>query len=135
MIPRTKQNLSARKTIITLFFISTGLFVPNFLPTGTKFDQDYFIDAVLPELYTQKTRIARCKGVPSFSVNMDNSMCHNGAKVTEKLTKKHIARALHPFYSPDFSPCKFWLFGMGKEKMKDRAFRSEQHILATRTQS
>jgi transposase len=66
---------------------------------------------------------------------MDNSICHNGAKITEKFGKKHIARAPHPYYSPDLSPCNFWLFGILKEKMKDRVFRSEEQNLGTITKS
>jgi hypothetical protein len=49
VVPRTKQNISARKTMITIVFISAGLLLLNFLPKGTKFNQDYFMDAVLPE--------------------------------------------------------------------------------------
>jgi histone-lysine N-methyltransferase SETMAR len=91
------------------------------------------VEAILPKLYSENTRIARRKGASSFSVHMENSMCHNIAKITEKLAKKHIAPALHPPYSRDLSPCDFWLFGISKEKMKDRVFRNEQHILAAIT--
>jgi hypothetical protein len=132
---RTKQNVSTRRTIITIFFTFTGLLVLNFLPTGTQFNQDYSIDAIFPELYGEMTRIARCKGAPGFSVHMDNSMCHSRAKITEKLATKYIVRALHPSYSPDLSPCDFWLFGMSKEKMKNKMFRSGQYILVTITRS
>jgi hypothetical protein len=62
---------------------------------------------------------------------MDNSMCHNGAKITEKLEKRHIARAPHGAYSPDLSPCDFWLFGILKQKMKERIFQSEEQIFAS----
>jgi hypothetical protein len=75
VVPRTKQNISAKKIMITTFFTSTRLLMPNFLPKGTKFNQDYFIDTVLSNLYSEKRRIARRKGLPSFSVHMDNSMC------------------------------------------------------------
>jgi hypothetical protein len=75
VVPGTKQNISAKKTIVTIFFTSTRLLVLNFLPKGTKFNQDYFIDTVLPNLYSEKRRITRRKGLPSFSVHMDNSMC------------------------------------------------------------
>jgi hypothetical protein len=61
---------------------------------------------------------------------MDNSMCHNGAKITKKLENRHIARAPHPPYLPDLSPCEFWLFGILKQKMKKRVFQSEEQILA-----
>jgi hypothetical protein len=121
--------------MITTFFTSAGLLVLNFVPKETKFNQDYFIHAVLPALYSEKTRIARPKGAPSFSVHVDNSMCHNGAKITEKPAKKQIVRPPHPSYSPDLSPCDFELFEMVKEKVKDRVFRIEQHILEAITQS
>jgi hypothetical protein len=109
--------------------------VLNFLQKGTKFNQDYFIDTVLPNLYSEKRRIARCKDLSSFSVHIDNSMCHHGAKITEKLEKRHIARAPHPAYSLDLSPCDFWLFGIWKQKMKERVFQSEEQILAAINES
>jgi hypothetical protein len=135
VVTRTKQNISARKTMVTIFFASTRLLVLNFLPKGTKLNQDYFIDTVLPNLCSEKRQNARRKGLPSFSVHMDNSMCHKGAKITEKLEKGHMARAPHPLYSPGLSPCDFWLFGIEKQKMKERVFQSEKQILATITES
>jgi hypothetical protein len=63
---------------------------------------------------------------------MDNSMCRNGAKITENLEERHIARAPH---SPDLSHCDFWLFGILKQKMRERVFQSEEQILAAITQS
>jgi histone-lysine N-methyltransferase SETMAR len=121
--------------MVTIFFTSTRLLVLNFLPKGTKFNQDYFIDTILPNLYSEKRRIARRKGLPSFSVHMDNSMYHDGAKIIEKLEKVHTARAAHPPYSPDFSPCDFWLFGILKQKIKERVFQSEKQILAAITEN
>jgi hypothetical protein len=111
------------------------LLVLNFLTKGTKFNQDYFIDTVLPNLYSKKRRIARRKGLPSFSVHMENSVCRNGAKITEKLEKRHIERPPHSPYSPDLSQCDFWLFGILKQKMKEPVFQSEEQILAAVAES
>jgi histone-lysine N-methyltransferase SETMAR len=121
--------------MVTIFVTSTRLPVLNFFPKGTKFNQYYFIDTVLPNLYNETRRIARRKGLPDFSVHMDNSMCHNGAYITEKLEERHVARALHPPYSLDLSPCDFWLFGILKQKMKERVFQSEEQILTAITES
>jgi transposase len=66
---------------------------------------------------------------------MENSMWYNWAKITEKPEKRHIARAPHPPYSPDLSPCDFRLFGILKQKMKERVFQSEGEILAAVTES
>jgi hypothetical protein len=135
VVPRTKQNISAKKTMVTIFFTSARLLVLNFLPKGTMFNQDSFINTMLPNLYSEKRPIARRKGLPSFSVHMDNLMCHNGAKITEKREKRDIARAPYPPYSPGLSQCDFWLFGILKQKMKERIFQSDKQILAAITQS
>jgi transposase len=135
VVPRTKQKISSMKTMVTIFFTSIRLLVLNFLPKGTKFNQDYCIDTVLPNLYSEKRQIARRKGLPSFSVHIDDSMHHHGAKITEKVEKRHIVRTPHPLYSPNLSPCNFWLFGISKQKMKGRVFQTEEQILAAITES
>jgi hypothetical protein len=103
--------------------------VLNSLPKGTKFDQDYFVDAVLPDLYSEKAQIASRKGLPSFPVHIDNLTCHHSAKITERRWKKHIAHLPHLSDSSDPCPCDFWLFGVLKEKTKDIVSRSEEQIL------
>jgi hypothetical protein len=54
VVPRTKQNISAKKTMVRIFYTSTRLLVLNFLPKGIKFNQDYFIDTVFPNPYSEK---------------------------------------------------------------------------------
>jgi hypothetical protein len=60
---------------------------------------------------------------------------HDDGKVQEKIDWKGFARCPHPPYSPDLSPCDFWFFGMAKEKMKDREFRTIQDILRRLTET
>jgi hypothetical protein len=45
-----------------------------------------------------------------------------------KTKKKHLSRMPHPPYSPDISPCDFWLFGMLKQILGDREFFSSDEI-------
>jgi histone-lysine N-methyltransferase SETMAR len=105
VVPRIRRDISRQKTMLTIFFTSTRLLVLEALPKGTEFNQDYFIGAIFPRLYNEKRRIARKEGFPAFSVHIDNSMSHNGNKISEKLSKRSIERAPHPPYSPDISPC------------------------------
>jgi histone-lysine N-methyltransferase SETMAR len=56
-------------------------------------------------------------------------MCHNGRKVTDELEVLRLDRVPHPPYSPDLSPCDFSLFGMLKQKIKDRVFQTIEEIL------
>jgi hypothetical protein len=130
MFPDNKLCLPFAYHLLPICFPSRRLLVLKLLPNGTKFNQNYFIDAIFPGLYNEKPRISRKDGFPAFSVHMDNSMCHNGNKISEKLAKRTIEWAPHPLYSPDISPCDFWLFGMREHKMKDWEFQSQQTILS-----
>jgi hypothetical protein len=107
VVPRIRHDISGQKTMLPIFFTSTRLLVLEALPKATKFNHDYFIDAIFPRLYNEKRRISRKEGFLAFSVHRNNSMCHNGNKTSEKLAKRNIERAPHPPYSPDLSPCGF----------------------------
>jgi hypothetical protein len=110
VVPRIRQRLSGQQILSTFFLTSAPLPVLEALPTGMKFNQDHFIQAVLPGLSNEKRRISRGKGFSAFSVHIDNSMSHNGHKVSEKFDEGSIEQAPDPPYSPYIG----WLFGMLK---------------------
>jgi hypothetical protein len=64
-----------------------------------------------------------------FAAHMDNSMFHNGTKVTNALDKVNVIRIHHSVYSSDLNLCDFWLFGMLKHRMTDRQLQSPEEIL------
>jgi hypothetical protein len=45
-----------------------------------------------------------------------------------EFNRRRLGRAENPPYSPDLSPCNFWLFGFLKEKLNDRQFRGVQFL-------
>jgi hypothetical protein len=49
-------------------------------------------------------------------------MCQNGSKVASKFGQHHIFGLPHPSFSPDLSPCDFWLFDLLKGIMNGREF-------------
>jgi len=52
----------------------------------------------------------------------DNAHCHTVIFVKEVLAKKCISVVLQPPYSPDLSPCAFFLFPKLKFHLKGRNF-------------
>jgi hypothetical protein len=94
-VPRTRQNIFTTKSMGTILFTWTRLLVMNSLPKRTKFNQDYFVDAVLPDLYSENAQIVRRKVLPSSSVHIDNSMCHKGAKITTNRSREPLAHLIH----------------------------------------
>jgi histone-lysine N-methyltransferase SETMAR len=126
--PRTRQEIGVKKTMFTIFFTNTKLLIAEDLPKGQKYNQDYFISDILPELEREKMRYKRRKKGGTFFVPMDHSKSHDGGKIQGNFAMIGRVRTPHSPYSPDLSPCDFWFFGMAKGKMKDREFHTVQDI-------
>jgi hypothetical protein len=86
VIPRTRQTIGARKTMITIFFVVPQLVLLDALPKGSKLNQQYFIDYVFPGLQMENRNLRRRMPLATFWVHMDTSMCHNGLKVVQNWT-------------------------------------------------
>jgi hypothetical protein len=110
--------------MITIFFTARQRILLDVLPKGSKFNQQYFIDCMFPDLKTENRNFRRRTPLANFWVQMDNSMCHNWSK----FDKYHIARLSHPASSPDLSLCDFWLFRMLKRILKDQEFHLHNEI-------
>jgi hypothetical protein len=54
--PRTRQEISVKATILTIFFTNRMLLIAEYLQKGQKYSQDYFISDILPELEHEKMR-------------------------------------------------------------------------------
>jgi hypothetical protein len=111
-----------------IFFANRKLLIAEHLPKGQKYNQDYFISDILPELERQKMRYERRKQGRTFFVHMHRSKSSDDGKIQGKFDMKGLTRALHRPYSPDLSPCDRWFFGIAKGKMKDREFHAVQDI-------
>jgi hypothetical protein len=100
-------------------------------PPGARFNQEFFIDEILPRVVNERRQIFRRIQRGAFYVYVKNSMCHDGEIVTDELVIKMLERVPHPVYSSDLSPCDCYLFGMLKQKITDRVFRTPEEILTT----
>jgi hypothetical protein len=89
VIPRTRQTIGAKKTMITIFFTARQLIMLDVLPKGSKFNQQYFIDYVPSDLKTEN-RNFRCRmQIATFGctwiiqwVTMGQNSCHNSTSIT-----------------------------------------------------
>jgi hypothetical protein len=60
---------------------------------------------------------------------MDNSMCHNGRKVTDEFANLKLDHVPNLHYSLYLSPCDFWLFEMLKQNIEDQVFQTVEEIM------
>jgi hypothetical protein len=100
--------------MLTVFFSDVSLITLNSLPSGARFNQEYFIYNILLDIVEARERVFHGFRRRGFCVHMNNSMCHNGRMVIDELDNIKLDRVPHPLYLPDLSPCDFWLFGMLK---------------------
>jgi histone-lysine N-methyltransferase SETMAR len=128
VLPKLRAGFQVKKTMITVFFTATRLPVSNSLPQSESFTHDYFISEIVPAFAKEELRFRRHHPRGPFSMQMDNSRCHNGRMATAEFNRRRLGRAEHPPYSPDLSPCDFWLFGFLKENLKDCQFRAVQSV-------
>jgi hypothetical protein len=107
VIPRTKATIGTHRVMVTIFFDALYLVTLTALRPGTQFNQEYFIDEILPGIVTERRQIFRRIQRGTFEVHMDNSMCHKGQIVADELVIKMLERVPHAAYSPDLNPCDF----------------------------
>ncbi|GFX89248.1 putative transposase [Trichonephila clavipes] len=69
----------------------------------------------------------------SWVLHHDNAPCHTAISVNRFLASKNIPVAPQPPYSPDLSPCDFFLFPKLKNHLKGHHFGTLQKIQMTVT--
>jgi hypothetical protein len=80
-------------------------------------------------LRKENMRFRRKHSGGKFFFYMANSRCHNGKQITAEIEHWRCARALHPAYSPDLSPCDFWLFDLMMHSLKYREIQGVQALI------
>ena len=108
------------------FFDSEGIVHTEFVPQGHTVNQFYYRE-ILERL---RKRVVRVQ--PSIADNWmfhhDNTPCHTAISVIEFLAKKGIPVVPQLPYSPDLSPCDFFLFPKLKFNLKGRHFGTVENI-------
>jgi hypothetical protein len=115
--------------VIPVFFTARQLIALDVLHKEQKYNQEHFVQNTLSSVLSEKKRFSHQKTAINFSVRMDNSICHNRHWVVDELCRLKILKTPHPSYSPDISPCDFWVFGKFKGKLKDCHLQGPEEIL------
>jgi hypothetical protein len=90
-IPRARQAIGTKQTMITIFFPGRKLLVLDILPKSSKLSQLSFVDYMLPDLKRENMDFPRRIRQAPFWVHLDNSTCHSGSKLASKFEKHHVS--------------------------------------------
>ena len=122
---RTSMEISTEKIMVTMFFNGNSLLCLDLLPKKNKFNQQYFIDYIIPEIQLNTDEIEDEPNLKNMKIHMDNCKIHKGKLITQKLNDLKVKSIPHPPYSPDISPCDFWLFGRVKKYLEDKEIKDD----------
>jgi histone-lysine N-methyltransferase SETMAR len=105
--------------MLSVFFNGTGQFLIDILPEGMKMDTDYFADNIIDEI----ARLCDPQGMRlrerRVMLHFDNAPIDCTGTVRDRMAaaELELERMKHLPYSPDLTPCDFFLFGYVKGKL------------------
>ena len=110
--------------LYAIFFDSKGPVLQIPVPKGSSVTGKYYRESFLTQLvdFYQKRRPRM--GVCGIKLLSENAPAHKSAMVQEYLKESGLDVLDHPLYSPDLSPCDFWLFPRLKEMLAGHRFES-----------
>ena len=115
---------TSNRMLYAIFFDSKGPVLRIPVPKGSSVTGKFYRESVLTELvdFCQKRRPRT--GVHGIKLLHDNAPAHKSTTVQEYLKESGLDILDHPPYSPDLSPCDYWLFPRLKEMLAGHRFES-----------
>lgn len=125
---RPRRSRSKIKVMLTVFFDSYGVVHKEFLPTGQTVNKEYYLNVMrhLREAIRQK-RPDSWK-TNSWFLHHDNAPSHNALVIRQFLAKNSTNVVPQAPYSPDLSPCDFFLFSKLKYPLRGKRFETVDEI-------
>jgi [histone H3]-lysine36 N-dimethyltransferase SETMAR len=115
-----RRSRFAPRTLLSIFFKSTGPVLVHRVERGQTIDHEYYIDnclaPVLEEIKNQRPSL----GVHGIKLHHDNGKPHVHKDVISYLESEDVTIMPHPPNSPDLAPCDFWLFDLIKQNLDDQ---------------
>lgn len=120
-----RRSKSAKKVMMIPFFDSRGLVHCEFFENQT-ITQEVMLPILTRVMHSIRVRRGRTtyRKLYKYRIHMDNAPAHNALLVTSGLNRMNWERLPHCPYSPDLSPCDFFLFPYLKRKLRGCHFRS-----------
>lgn len=125
---KVKRARSTGKQMVASFFTRTGHVATVALPLKSTLNAEWYTTICLPEVL-RKVREKRPRGKILF--HHDNARPHIADRTTNYLTQEGVELLKPPTYSPDLSPCDFFLFPTIKNKMRGLRFDSAEAAVQT----
>ena len=101
---------TSNRMLYVIFYDSKGPVLQIPVPKGSYVTGKFYRESVLTQLVDFYQKCRPRTGVHGIKLLHDNAPAHKSAKIQEYLKECGLDVLDHPPYSPDLSPCDFWLF-------------------------
>jgi len=110
------------KIMLVCFYDSKGIIHHEFVPEGQTVTGSFYLSVL--ERQWKRIRLVRpeCSAPGSWSLLHDNAPLYRAVAVQEFLARKQVCVLNYPPYSPDLSPCDYFLFLKLNLPLKVRLF-------------
>ena len=112
--------------LYAIFFDSKGPVLQIPVQKGRSVTGKFYRESVLTQLVDFYQKRRPCTSVRGIKLLHDNASAHKSAMVQEYLKESGLDVLDHPPYSPDLSPCDFWLFPRLKKIMAGHHFELDE---------
>ena len=126
---KVRQQKSAGKVLMFIFFDSRGPVYQHAVPPKTKINAEYYKSVLEKLLRHIRTKRPELKG--TWVLHHNNARPHVAKVVQDWLVNKGVRVMPHPPYSPDLAPCDFWLFPQLKKSLRGQQFCSDDEVVNT----
>ena len=123
-----KRIKSTKKILYTIFFNHLGPVVQIPSETGKSITGTYYKNVVLKKVKKFYELKRPSTGLRGINLLHDNAPAHKSKVVVEYLEEEKVNVLDHPPYSPDLSPCDFFLFPRLKKMLSGRRFNTRSAL-------
>ena len=126
---KVRRNKSSGKRMVAIFFMKSGLITPIPLESGQTVNANWYVNHCLPEVFKVVSERRPNTGIRGLILHDDNARPHRAWIINEFLFENHVESYPNPPYSPDLSPCDFFLFPKLKKQLREIQFDDENEML------
>ena len=105
-----KRARAVTKVLYTIFFDTRGAVTQIPTPVGQSVTCNFYLTSVLPKVVEHYKERRPKTGMRGIKLWQDNAPAHTCKVTVAYLKEQHIDVLPHQPYSPDLTPCDFYLF-------------------------
>ncbi|CAF3108963.1 unnamed protein product, partial [Rotaria sp. Silwood2] len=129
---KVRRQRSVGKHMFANFLMKSGFNTIIPLENGKTVTAKWYANECLTQVLK---KVEKHRRLNDLLIHHDNAPAHRAALTMEYLDIQHVKLMGHPAYSPDLSPCDFWLFPKIKEQLRGKNFQDINELDdAVRTQ-